>query len=602
DLPGTYSLSANSAEEVIARDFVVREKPDVVVAVANAAALERNLFLVTELLALDAPVIVALNMMDVAEGEGHRIDPAALEEALGVRVIPMVAARSIGVDALGPAIHEAAANGGAWTSRMPDIHQAHDTALDDIGDLIRDRVPSNHPPDWVALKLLEGDRMITEMMRKRMDPGSWKKIQAILDENKDAVLALTEARYRWIGKVTEKAVHRTADETMSLTARWDSYATHPVWGFVIMLVLVAAGLFLTKLTGMKLTWVSMDLFLPAIKESARSLLTDAPPWLVSMVADGIVSGLGVLTIFSVFLVFFFTLLGVVEDVGYMARVGYLMHRFMRRIGLHGKAFFPLGVGFACNVPGVIGSRVAETERARLMTILLTPFVPCIAQTAVTVFLAPIFFGAVAPLVVVGLILMNMAVLAGTGVLLNMGLPRRERLGLVMELPLYHWPNPRTIAIYVWQQMKHFLHRAGTVIFSMTVLIWALGYFPHGEMETSFLAGIGRLLTPLGDLMGLSWEMLVALFASFIAKETAIATMGVVMGGGDLVATLKATVSPAAGVGFLVTHMLFIPCIATLAVIVDEARSWKWALAVVAYLFFVAFGMGILAYQVARLVL
>jgi ferrous iron transport protein B len=170
----------------------------------------------------------------------------------------------------------------------------------------------------------------------------------------------------------------------------------------------------------------------------------------------------------------------------------------------------------------------------------------------------------------------------------------------MELPLYHWPNPKTIGIYVWQQMKHFMHRAGTVIFFVTVAIWALSYFPHGRMETSFLAGIGHLLQPLGDLMGLSWKMLVALFASFIAKETAIATMGVVMGGGDLAANLQAAVSPAAGLGFLVTHMLFIPCIATLAVIVGEARSWKWTFAIVTYLFTVAFGMGILVYQVARL--
>jgi ferrous iron transport protein B len=386
---------------------------------------------------------------------------------------------------------------------------------------------------------------------------------------------------------------------MSLTERWDGYATHPVWGFLIMLGMVAVGLFIAKLTGMKITWISVDLFLPAIKEAARSALDGFSPWFVSMVADGIISGLGILTIFTVFLTMFFILLGILEDVGYMARVGFLMHRFMRRIGLHGKSFFPLGVGFACNVPGVMGTRVAESERARMMTILLTPFVPCIAQTAVTVFLAPIFFGAIAPLVVGALILMDMAVLTVTGMILNKGLPKRERLGLVMELPLYHWPNPRTIGIYVWHQMKHFLKRAGTVIFSVTVIIWALGYFPNGEMESSFLASIGRMLVPLGDLMGLSWKMLVALFASFIAKETALATMGVLLGGGDLAANLQATVTPAAGLGFLVTHMLFIPCIATLSVIVSEARSWKWTCTVVTYLFVVAFGLGILTYQVAR---
>jgi ferrous iron transport protein B len=600
DLPGTYSLSANSAEEVIARDFVVKENPGVVVAVANAAALERSLYLVAELLPLKVPVVVALNMMDVAEGEGRRIDPQALEDAMGVRVVPMVAAKNIGMEALGPAIHEAATNGRNATPNVPEIRQENDAVVADITKLIGEHVPANHPAEWVAQKLLEGDRTITEQMQTSLDAGLWDMIQQVLEENKDAMLSLTQDRYQWIEAVTAKAVTDSEEEEMGLTARWDSYATHPVWGFVVMLALVAVGMFITKITGMKLTWVSMDLFLPAIKESARSALTGYSPWFVSMVADGIISGLGVLTIFSVFLTFFFVLLGTVEDVGYMARVGYLMHRFMRRIGLHGKSFFPLGVGFACNVPGVIGARVAETERARLMTILLTPFVPCIAQTTVTVFLAPIFFGGWAPLVVVALILMDMVLLAVTGIFLNKGLPKKERLALVMELPLYHWPNPKTIGIYVWQQMKHFLQRAGTVIFLVTVAIWALSYFPRGTMETSFLAGIGSLLQPLGDLMGLDWKMLTALFASFIAKETAIATMGVIMGGGDLAASIQAAVTPAAGLAFLVTHMLFIPCIATLAVIVGEARSWKWTLAVVGYLFVVAFGMGILVYQVGRL--
>jgi ferrous iron transport protein B len=602
DLPGTYSLSANSPEEVIARDFVIKEKPGVVVAVVNAAALERSLYLVSELLPLKAPVIVAMNMMDVAEGEGQRIKSEVLEAAMGVRVVPMVAAKNIGIEALAQAIHETANNGHGYEPLLPEVREDYSDVLSDLEARIEHYVPSHHPKDWVAFKLLEGDGMITNMMKENMGSDGWGTVERILSDNRDAMLEVAKDRYRWIEEVARNAIDYPQEGKMNLTARWDSYATHPVWGFFIMLIMVAAGLFVAKLTGMKLTWISMDLFIPTIKESARSVMAGSPPWFVSMVADGIISGLGVLTIFTVFLTMFFVLVGIVEDVGYMARVGYLMHRFMRRIGLHGKSFFPLGVGFACNVPGVIGTRVAETERARLMTILLTPFVPCIAQTAVTVFLAPIFFGAMAPLVVVALILMDMVVLTFTGILLNKGLPKRERLGLVMELPLYHWPNPKTIGIFVWQQLKHFMHRAGTIIFSVTVLIWALGYFPHGQMETSYLAAIGHFLAPLGDLMGLSWKMLVALFASFIAKETAIATMGVLMGGGDLVATLQATVTPAAGLGFLVTHMLFIPCIATFAVIVGEARSWKWAFTVVAYLFTVAFGMGILVYQVARLVM
>ncbi len=602
DLPGTYSLTANSSEEVIARDFIIREKPDVVVVVVNAAALERNLYLVSEVLPLKTPVIIALNMLDVAEAEGHKIKPEALEKNLGIKVVPMIATKNKGVDNLARAIDQLAHGKNGYDPQLPEITDSHRAALVDIENRIEGYVPLDYPKTFVALKLLEGDNVIKETMKKALGSFRWAGIEKAVHDHDGAVAAIVKGRYQWIERMIKTSLKHPRGRQINLTARWDHYAAHPVWGFFIMLAMVTVALLLTKVTGLKLTWIAMDHLLPVIKNGASALLIGAPAWISSMVTDGIISGLGVLTIFSVFLIFFFALMGILEDVGYMARVGYLMHRFMQKIGLHGKSFFPLGVGFACNVPGVIGTRVAETERSRLMTILLTPFVPCIAQTGVTVFLAPIFFGWAGPLVIIGLILMNMIVLAFTGILLNRGLPGRERLGLIMELPLYHWPNPRTIGIYVFQQMKHFMHRAGTIIFSVTVLIWALGYFPHGDMETSLLASIGHFLMPLGDLMGLSWKMLVALFASFIAKETAIATMGVLLGGGDLAGALQATVSPAAGLGFLVTHMLFIPCVATLSVIVDEARSWKWALMIVVYLFIVAFGMGILAYQGARLII
>ena len=599
DLPGTYSLTANSPEEAISRDFIIKERPDVVVAILNAAALERNLYLVSELLPLEAPVVVALNMMDVAKSEGHQISPEALEKAMGVRVVPMVASKSKGLPELMQAINEVAHNGDNLSCALPIRHE-YLTVLKDITGRIDGHLPGHYPKDWIALKLLEGDGMVKEMMKESLGPVRWGPVDGILSEHKDAMLGVAGDRYAWIEDVCKKAVKRPEERQMSVTARWDRFATHPVWGIFIMLGILAVGMLFTKRIGLKVTWDFMDVHLPALKAAASSWLTNAPPWVASMVVDGLISGVGILLIFVVFLTMFYAVLGFLEDVGYLSRVGFMMHRFMSKIGLHGKSCLPLCVGFACNIPGVIGTRVVETERARLMTILLTPFIPCIAQLTVAVLLAPIFFGSdAAPFVVAGLVLFNIVVLGLSGKLLNRVLPNRESLRFIMELPLYHWPNPRTIAIFVWQHMKHFVEKAGTVIVAATVLIWALSYFPHGDMDTSILSSIGQFLEPLGKLLGLNWQLMVALFASFLSKESTLVSLGVLVEDPNFVTGLQAMLTPAAGLGFLVVNMLFIPCITTFAVIVTETKSWKWSLLCVGYLFTVAFGMGILIYQVAR---
>ena len=604
DLPGTYSLSANSPEEVIARDFIIKERPDMVVAVVDAAALERNLYLVSELLPLKVPLIIALNMMDVAEREGHHIKPEALEKTIGIKVVPMVAAKNRGVDELMEAINDLAQAREAYNPSLPKIPAVQLGLLNNIQALIGGRVPEDYPRDWVALKLLEGDRIVTQMIKQGLEPGPWKGLENILAENDGAMPALARSRYEWIDRVVKGAVRHPNAGQIGYTARWDRLATHPVWGLVIMLAILAGAVLLAKRTGLKMTWDALDHYLPVAKTGAASLLSQAPPWLVSMVVDGIIPGLGILMVFIVFLTMFFIILGILEDVGYLPRLGYMMHRFMKRIGLHGKSFLPLCVGFSCNVPGIMGTRVIETERARLMTILLTPFIPCMAQTTTAIILAPIFFGSATTLVVVGLVLFNILVLGLSGILLNRVLPKQEHLGLIMELPLYHWPNPRTIAIYVWQRMKHFLAKAGTVIVAATILIWALAYFPHGQghMETSILSSIGQFFLPLGELMGLNWKMTMVLFTSFISKESTLISMGVLVQDPNFVSALQAMLSTPAALAFLVTNMLFIPCITTFAVIVGESKSLKWAVLCVTYLFIVAFGMGILVYNIAGLVM
>jgi ferrous iron transport protein B len=321
--------------------------------------------------------------------------------------------------------------------------------------------------------------------------------------------------------------------------------------------------------------------------------------------DGIIGGAGTVITFLPILVIFFTVLALLEDMGYMARAAYVMDRFMHLMGLHGKSFLPLFLGFGCNVPAVMGTRIIDSRRGRLQTILLAPLVPCAARMTVLVFIAPIFFGGAAMLVAWGLIAATLLVLAILGAFLNRWVLKGERAAFIMELPLYHRPNIRTIAIQVWHNSAEFLKKAGTLILIMSVVIWALSTLPQGEIETSYLAGFGRALAPLGALMGLDWRMLVALLTSFVAKENAIATMGILFGSGEDAAGLSATLASAltveAALAFLVVQMLFIPCVATVAAIKQETKSWGWTAFSVGSLLALSVAGGIVAFQIASLV-
>jgi ferrous iron transport protein B len=280
-----------------------------------------------------------------------------------------------------------------------------------------------------------------------------------------------------------------------------------------------------------------------------------------------------------------------------------MDRFMHLMGLHGKSFLPLFLGFGCNVPSIFGARVVESRRARLLTILIAPLVPCTARMAVLAFLAPVFFGRAATLVSWGLITLNLVMLVLSGIVINKIAFRGERAAFIMELPLYHIPSWRTISLLVWQRTKAFFVRAGTIILTVSVIVWALSVLPTGDVETSFLAQFGRLLAPLGALMGMSWRMIVALLTSFIAKENSVATLGVLYGAGEeeatLAAILGAALTPAAALAFLIVQMLFIPCVSTMAAIWQETRSARWTLFNLAFLLVVSFGTSIVVYQGAK---
>lgn len=603
DLPGTYSLTANSPEEIITREFIIHEKPDIVIAMVSAANLERSLYLVSELIALHTRLVIGLNMMDVAKQEGIEVEPDVLQSALGLPVIPMTATRAAGVNQLLEATGNIFEEKTIFSPRIPEIRADHQPALEKVRQAINGFTPDPYQDDWVATKLLEGDSEVQHMMQFVLPLERWEIVNEQLVAHDDALMAIASGRYEWIERMIKAAVVRPKTGQINLTQRLDHWAAHPFWGVGILAGMLGLVFWLTFSIGTPLqNWLDAKV-VGQLSELATKLLTNSPAWLGSLIIDGVIGGVGSVITFLPILVIFFASLAFLEDIGYMARAAYVMDNFMHVMGLHGKSFLPLFLGFGCNVPAVLGTRVIDSWSARLLTILVAPLVPCTARMAVIAFLTPAFFGAQAMIVSWGLVILSLTVLAIAGVLLNRTIFRGEHSAFVMEMPLYHLPNARTIGMLVWQRGLSFIKKAGTTILAFSVLIWALSVLPGGELESSYLASFGQMLEPIGSRMGMDWKLTVALLSSFVAKENSIATLGVIFGaseGTGLAETLAALYTPATAMAFLTVSMLFIPCAATVAVIRQETGSWRWTLFSIGFLLVISILTGIAVYWVVSL--
>jgi ferrous iron transport protein B len=601
DLPGTYSLTVNSEEERIARDFLLREKPDMVVAIVNAAALESNLYLVAELLSMPLRVVVGVNMIDVAERAGIRVETHVLQAALGLPVVPLVASRNQGVSELMDAALHLLKNPNDFVPNRPEIRPQHHPVLIEIRSLLSGKIPI-YPEDWAAIKLLEGDKEITEVVRQ-VAPEAWERIHTLIMQHEDAYLDVAGGRYEWVERMVRAAVEKPKAGAISLTDRLDKIATHPFWGLVLLLSIFGLVFWLTYAMAMPVVnWLYTQV-ISSIAESLHQALAPGPAWLTSLLVNGLITGAGAVLALLPVLVVFFAVLGLLEDIGYLARSAYVMDRFMHWMGLHGRSFLPLFIGFGCNVPGVAGARIVEERRAHLLTILLTPLVPCTGRMAVIVFLAPAFFGKNAALVTWGLVAGNILLLFLIGLAVNRGMFRGARSAFIMGMPLYHLPNARTIGLYIWHNTWAFIKKAGTIILLASATVWLLAYLPVGDTQGSLLARFGRWLEPAGRWMGLGdWRLIVALLSSFVAKENAVATLGVLYGNEaklGLAEYVASTLTPAAAQAFLVVQMTFIPCAATVAAMKQETGTWKWPVFSVGLLLVISFGAAVIVYQLAR---
>ena len=603
DLPGTYSLSAASEEELIARDFLLSAQPEVVVAIINAAALERHLYLVAELLPLPIRLVVGLNMVDIAAREGSGVDAVALERALGVPVVPMVASRNEGVAELVAAIVARALGSGTGEPRLPGVRSDHQSVWKELQVLVAEHLPPTLPSAWAASKLLEGDREVTRITRDACPAPTWVQVERLLAAHEDGMLAVASGRYEWIAQMVRSAVRLPRAGQVSVTERLDRWLTHPVWGLAALAGVFGLVYGLTFLLGKPLQELVETLITRGLGLPLGALLAGAPPWVSGLFLDGILAGAGAVASFLPLLAIFFAVLAGLEDVGYLARAAYVTDRFMHLVGLHGKSSLPLMLGFGCNVPAVMGARILDSPKARLLTVLLAPLVPCASRMTVILFVAPLFFGAWAPLVAWGLVLLALGVLVAFGVLAGRLLLRGERGVFIMELPLYHRPKLRTIALQTWQHSLEFLRKAGTVIVVFSAIVWALSTLPHGRMEDSLLARAGQALAPAGAVLGLDWRLLVALLSSFFAKENAVATLAVLFAGGHehrLGETLAAAFTPLAALSFLVAYTLFVPCVPTLATLRQEAGGWRWAALSFGTLLVLSLTAAALVFQLGRL--
>lgn len=606
DLPGTYSLTAYSLEERIARNFIVEEKPDVVLDVVDASNLERNLYLAVQLIELGANLVIALNMMDVAECRGFRIDVEKLSELLGVPVIPTIASREKGIKEL---IRESAKTAKKRKRRfLIDYGKALEAKITELEKQVSMLAPAlaeKYGARWIAIKTIEKDEEVLASIKKERKLKDYLRDHAY---NEDADVEIAEKRYRYINGIAKKVVKRTSFAKLTTSDHIDKIVTNNWVGIPIFLLLMyvvyqlvfALGDPFVTMIGEALSWVAVH---------AQTLLISyhAPDWLVSLVISGMIEGIGNVLVFLPNILLLFAAIAILEDSGYMARAAFVMDRVMSKIGLHGKSFISLVLAFGCNVPAVMSVRTLENEKDRTITMLLSSLIPCNARMVVFVFIAGAFFEPEAAAQVVwSLVLLSFVLIMAMGWLFRKFLITGSRAPFVMELPPYHVPSLKAVVLHMWQRSQMFVKKAGTFILAMAIIMWFLAAYPEGVgygSSQSYLGQLGQLFAPIFVPLGFDSITTVALLSGFVAKEVVISSFGVLYGVADEAAlqqTIAAAWTPLQAYVFMVFTLLYIPCFATVAVIKKETGSWKWTLFAVGYTLALAWFVSFMVLQAGHL--
>ena len=615
DLPGIYSLSPYSMEEIVARDFIIGEGPDAVIDIVDATNLERNLYLTVQLLELERPLVLALNFMDEVKARGDQIDVERLSKELGVPVVPITAKTGEGLDELLQVAHRQMHLGVTYE---PD--DLYDDFTHDIhhrmGELIHDYAyAANLPAHWASIKLLEGDGIVAKALNLPADVQN--KLDAIIAEYEassalgDRETLVADSRYRYIERVVHASVVKgKGSEGPTLTEKIDRIVTGKYTALPLFLCAMLVMFVITF--GPFGSWLQdgvsalIDLFSGWLEGALTA--AGAPAVVISLACDGIISGVGGVLSFlpQIALLFFF--LSFLEDSGYMSRAAFIMDRLLRRFGLSGKAFIPMLMGFGCSVPAIMGARTMENEKDRRMTILLIPFMSCSAKLPVYGLLSAAFFGPWAGLVVFGLYVIGMAVGILSGIFFKHTLFAGEPAPFVLELPPYRFPSIENIATHVWQKVKGFLVKAGTLILAMSIVLWLLQSFDFSlhmvdDAANSMLGTLGALIAPVFAPLGFGfWQAAVALLTGFIAKEMVVSSLSMFYGfsltaAGTAVAAAMTGFTPLSAFSMLVFILLYVPCVAATSTMAKELGSAKWTAFSVCWQIGVAYVVSLLVHTV-----
>ncbi|MDR1868391.1 MAG: ferrous iron transport protein B [Treponema sp.] len=596
DLPGIYSLSPYSSEETVTRDFLLKKKPDGIINIIDAANIERNLYLTMQLIELQIPMVLALNMMDEVRANNGSIDIQRLKEELGIPVVPITAVKKEGLSELVEQAIETARNG-RKPHRIDFCSGAVHRAIHAVAHLVEDHSQRLGIPErFAATKLVEGDEPIQKALS--LDENEIDMIEHAVREMEtelktDREAALADMRYQFIEELCKKCVVKAQEsQEYRRSVKLDAVLTHKIWAFPAFLGIMLSVFALTfGVIGNNLS----DL-LTAAMDGLSGIVDGAltayglNPVVHSLIIDGIFAGVGAVISFIPIIVALFFFLSLLEDSGYMARVAYVMDKPLRKIGLSGRSFVPMLMGFGCSVPAIMATRTLSSERDKKITILLTPFMSCSAKLPIYALFTAAFFPRYQALVMIGLYVTGIIFGILTGFIMEKTIFRGAPVPFVMELPNYRFPSVKTVLLLCWDKAKDFIQRAFTIIFMATVVIWFLQSFDirlHYVTDgtNSILAGIGRLISGIFIPLGFNdWRISTALITGFTAKEAVISTLAVLTEASisELRGTLHTLFSPLSAFSFLVFTLLYTPCVAAVATVKRELGSVKGSVLVILY--------------------
>lgn len=609
DLPGNYSLSAHSIEEIVSRDFIVDEESDVIINIVDAANLERNLYLTTQMMELDANLVMALNMNDFAKKKEHYIRIKEMSELLGFPVIEINAKTKDGFDKLLKTVKRQAKKPIHSSKKLVYGEELGEHLVDIQSRIEKDKSLNGIPSFWTAIKLLENDEIVTEKVEDapcgkaimREVRKVKKHLKDIFGEDSEEVIA--NARYAFIDGLVKETVSKPAVEKPTMTDKIDKIVTNRILGIPIFLAILYAMFQIVFTVGAPFQDLLASGF-DMLKEGVLS--TFGETFVSSLIANGIIDGVGSVFSFLPQIVLMFLIISILEDSGYLARAAFVMDRVMHKlVGLHGKAFIPMILGFGCGVPGIMATRTMENESDRLLTMMILPFMSCSARLPVYALFIAAFFTAYQGQILFAIYLIGIAVAIIVAFILRKTMFKGMSSPFVMELPSYKVPSLKGVLLHTWEKVRGFIKKAGTIILAATIIIWILSSVPVGVeygTQESAIGQIGTAIAPIFAPLGFGeWQPSVSLLFGVVAKEVVVSTMGTLFGvaeeGAGIEAAMHGIFTPLTSFVFMIFVLLYVPCFAALGAIKQETNGWKWPITMVLITTVTAYVVSFIVYHI-----